>query len=240
MSDTISGYALSGKIGAGKTTICQMIIDYHGANKAAVASFAKPLKVLAVEILGRSIEKARDRKLLQAIGMGMRSSELREEGIPALISYLIQNHPTYIETSTMSIPEKGQLINSVLGYCDKHIWGYKDHWADQLPNTVKQMKAQGIQHVVIEDMRFINEHKVAKNLGLKSVRVECDEDIRLARLIARDGKYDPKVEEDSSEQEWPLIPFDLLLRTEDEEHVKKTVSYWVKGDSKEEIEITIS
>ena len=60
---------LVGKAGVGKTTIANILVEKYGFVRL---SFAAKLKEVAAEILGRPIDKTRDRLFLQTIGAAVR------------------------------------------------------------------------------------------------------------------------------------------------------------------------
>jgi hypothetical protein len=228
MTQKLKGIAMSGAIGAGKTTTCEKIIAY-APDRIAKASFAGPLKTLAVTALGRPLDKATDRKFLQNLGMGMRSDEIRKTGFQALCAFLEEGHPDFIANGPLRPEQHGLLVRSLWAYCEVNEWGYTDHWADQMAKHFNSLAEQGVEFVVIEDMRFVNEYAVIKGAGLVSLRVHCDDAVRIARLTARDGTYNAKMEEDISEKQWPLIPVDILLDTTNEEAVDEEVARIVQA-----------
>lgn len=53
-------------------------------------------------------------------------------------------------------------------------------------------RAEGIENVVIEDVRFVNEFLYFKRLGYKTILLSVNEDVQRDRIIQLYGKLDPK------------------------------------------------
>lgn len=61
-------------------------------------------------------------------------------------------------------------------------------WVDRTLETIS-----GLDNVFIDDLRRLNEYDALVNEGFKIIRVVADEDIRIQRLIARDGFCDTSI-----------------------------------------------
>jgi dephospho-CoA kinase len=76
----------------------------------------------------------------------------------------------------------------------------KDCWANYLINKIEK-SAFAKQNCVITDCRYLNELEIAKRHGFIPVRVVCADNVRLERLKARDGNFDPATFKHVSETE---------------------------------------
>lgn len=47
---------------------------------------------------------------------------------------------------------------------------------------------------MIDSLRFIDDVKLAKRMGFRTLRVTCDEKLRWARLASRGQTFDPKTD----------------------------------------------
>lgn len=70
----------------------------------------------------------------------------------------------------------------------------------------RERRAQVDGPVVVADMRHFNEAGFAWARGAFLVRVTVPEEVRVARLLERDGGYDPNWAQHESEIDIPLLP----------------------------------
>jgi hypothetical protein len=217
-----AGFALSGAIGAGKSTTTRDIISYYSERglTCEVVGFAGPLKVLAVKLLGRPINKATDRAFLQRLGMGFRSSILSDMGKESLFEYLVSGHPDWDSDGGGKNYDVGKRFNEHMSdFIHQRKWGYMNHWIDLFDENLNSLQSDIL---LVEDMRFVNEYEyLCGKLGFKSIRVECDQQIREERITVRDGVFSLDSESDASEREWKYIPHDVILRTDDRHGYKE-------------------
>lgn len=76
----------------------------------------------------------------------------------------------------------------------------KDCWTNYLLNQTEKPRYIK-EHCVITDCRYLNELEIAKQHGFIPVMVVCADDVRLNRLKARDGSFDPATFGHASETE---------------------------------------
>jgi dephospho-CoA kinase len=239
------GIAFTGPIGSGKTTAAKVVLDLLPASEGRMISFAAPLKELAVKLLGRPIDKKTDRKFLQALGMGMRSDVLKDMGFDVLVKYLDSHNPELDSRSRWVSPYKDATANKIhqdalcemidvrqklskaalLDFCFANpTWGNPKFWADKVREKLAALEAEGVRIVASDDMRFFNEYlAVCQGFGLKSVRLEVPEEVRRARLVERDGAFNPHMDNDVSELEHKFIPFEAKFDTS-EDHALESIS----------------
>lgn len=219
---TLQGIALTGPIGAGKTTIARAVLSLVPEGESQMVSFAAPLKELAVKLLGRPIDKAMDRKFLQALGMGMRSDVLKDMGFDTLASYIQKHNPVLrdlsLEDDDLSpalLRASGDATRALWEFCEVNpTWGNPKFWADQVTEKLKRLQADGVRLIASDDMRFFNEYlSVCKGAGVTSIRLTIDEQERQRRIIARDGSFNPNMDNDVSETEWRFIPYEAAFDT---------------------------
>lgn len=127
----VRNIAFSGKMCSGKTTLADYLVAEHGYTKV---SFADGVYKVAREIFGM---EAKDRQLLQRIGVGMRDID-------------------------------------------------REVWVNLLRRRVDGLAmfrgCFACDSFVCDDVRFLNEVEALQSWGWLVVRLECLEDIRLARV----------------------------------------------------------
>lgn len=203
--------ALFGPIGAGKTETANRIkMMYEGVE---VFSFASPFKKLAKEILGRDIEKAKDRMLLVHLGQGMRSDLIKFLGIMSLCQLLYKSADFTGLSKAEEFEITERLYLTIQRFTSENPnWGYQGFWIDYL---IKEIDASGCEIAVIDDMRFQAEYDALNQSGFSFAKVYAPDNIRESRLIVRDGKYNKGAEAHPSELEWPKFPVEEVIGTYD-------------------------
>ena len=109
------------------------------------------------------------------------------EGIKYIDRYLFGNQPKE--------RDRLQRIGEFFRSFDPDIW---------VKRTLETCEFE--DRVFIDDLRRENEYIALKNAGFKFVRIVADEDIRIKRLIERDGKCDVTLLYNSSENGCASIP----------------------------------
>ena len=198
----MSNIAIFGAIGAGKTTLAEAIVA--NGSGCEVLSFASPFKELAVAMLNRPLDKSTDRLFLANIGQGLRSDILKFMGLHYLREFILMSS---IELKCEDELARDQFVYRVFKTLDKFStdnpdWGHADFWLNLTLKKVAALNKAG-RTVVIDDLRFKHEFDVLKASGFEFIKVVCDQSAREARIIARDGKYNPDTEFHQSELEWP-------------------------------------
>lgn len=189
--------ALIGGMGAGKTTIGQYLVDNYSYE---LFGFADEVKRIAIMILKRSIDKAIDRTFLQDIGQLLKKS--RNE--------LTLNEYEKIWEWESNSNEFYEYRQNLLR---KDIIHQPDFYYNVLFENKDFQKAYKKGKAVIHDMRFLYPEAVRweADRSNKILLVNTPEEIRIKRLKSRDGKFDPKWLENSSEQDWPNILPDYII-----------------------------
>lgn len=215
------GFALSGQIGAGKSTLSRHIIDFYSRKdcKCEIVGFSKPLKDLAVKILERPINKATDRLLLQRLGMGMRSEVLGVLGLDSLINFVVKSHPDKALNKGLDRKKYMSTCIALEEYTEENKWGYANHWIDLFDKNLKNLESDIL---LVEDMRFLNEYEyLCEGLKFVSLRVHVAQDIRRKRILERDGFFNPNMDKDVSESEFRYIPCHYSFRMDLEDGYKE-------------------
>lgn len=195
--------ALFGGIGAGKSFASQCIKD--NLPNTEILSFAKPMKVLAEEILKRPINKSTDRLFISHLGQSLKSEELKFMGWKYLYEFMILSSKDlrFSDDNDRYLFNKNLHINLKDFITNNPNWGYENFWTDFVINEINNLKEKNI---IIDDLRFKHEYNALINNGFKIYKVTCPEEVRVARIIARDGKFNPQSDLHPSELEWPKFP----------------------------------
>lgn len=88
-----------------------------------------------------------------------------------------------------------------------------DYWVHQLLSKLADDQSLAGPWVV-DDVRFLNEAALLRAHGFRVVQVRTPQEVCIARVTARDGRFDPAWLQDRSEQEWKRI--------EAEDHISGT------------------
>lgn len=83
----------------------------------------------------------------------------------------------------------------------------KECWTHYVMRQVEKL-SPGTK-VVITDCRYLNELHIAQSYGFKPIVVECMEELRIERLIARDGSFNPATLKHISETELDQLDTDM-------------------------------
>jgi len=209
--------AIIGQMGSGKTTLANKLVkEFSNIEKK---SFATPLKEIAVEILGRPINKEIDRKFLQHL------SEPLKMDFNSNVEYseIFYDYCQSIKKlSQLSGVDEIKIYNVVSKY-DSSPQFFTEQFLDFSNNH--------LEIVALDDMRFLEvEYKVLKNrCNLYTVLLDTDLEICKQRIIERDGSFDDKWLEHKSEQEFKDIPFNFCIHNNDEKFEKILIDKIAKG-----------
>lgn len=200
---------LGGSIASGKTTISNKLVEEYGYKRFSIAA---PLKQIAKEVLGRELDKAKDRELLQYIGNNLK------------FAYDMDRTTEWIKQSECLSEALNQQSNFDLLYTEEFWinWLFKsDDFKKYYMDTFKQNKDFKI---IIDDFRFPSEEKYIKNwfsheykIGCNQgyqydfVMLHCEQEEIIKRCMNIYGKYDPKWFEDISELERGRINFNKII-----------------------------
>lgn len=83
----------------------------------------------------------------------------------------------------------------------------KECWTYHVMRQVEKLSPS--IRVVITDCRYLNEMQIAQSYGFKPIMVECLEELRIERLIARDGSLNPATLRHISETELDRLGTDI-------------------------------
>lgn len=184
--------AFSGKIASGKTTqaklmASQNVFEFHSFGNGIRKCFNDWFK----PVLGRDIDKVKDRNLLEYIGAYARDfyglikvefdeeQYLKDNGLSHLIEE--DNNPFWLMHLWLS--DQIDLIY------DNH----DDDWQVSLDTDDFWIRLEfatfSSSDIVIDDCRYPNELEALKCAGFKIVRLNADEDVCAERAIKRDGGF---------------------------------------------------
>lgn len=188
--------AFVGKMGSGKTTLAQI---FQGMHKYETFSFAKEVKRVGEMILGRSIDKSLDRKLLQQIGQLLKMP----------FSAMTPEQSMEVTSWTMECKEFSDYFynNPHQEYLQTPEYYYRVlESSTRFQNKCDQMRA------VIDDCRFPKEVELLRKKGnFLIVKLEVAERTRLERLYRSYGNMGIELLLDPSEAEIDSIEADLTI-----------------------------
>lgn len=138
-----------------------------------VLSFASPVKEIVQRIVEREIDKSKDRKLITQVGQYLKGIE------PITDDDLLRK----VNKAIPDLHRNDAYFN-------------KDVWAKLLLEKVKPGK-----RYVIDDLRFHVEYYQLMRKNATIALIECLRNVCEARLVERDGGFDPKIWETPSELE---------------------------------------
>jgi dephospho-CoA kinase len=191
---------LIGGMGSGKTYIANKLSEKAGYN---VFPFAGTIKNMLSVIKGRKLDKSLDRVDMQKLGEYLRTPLTKEN---------------YDEIST----QIGKWMFQSREFRDWYSYNQgqahqSNFWINMLYNDPIFAQNLCSSNVVIDDMRMVRENSSMKyfceinNVDSLTVLVNVPKNIRINRLIERDGTFEPKWLENSSEQEHMNIVPDLIV-----------------------------
>lgn len=198
--------AIYGPIGAGKTTVANLIKNncQKNSKSAKVFSLASILKDISKDILGRELVKSKDRPVLSLVGQAAKIIRTKED----YEEFFLKFESVAVDVKRDDSYEVAE--NLFLGLQNL---GHPQVWIRELN---KKVDLENMSVSLIDDMRFFEEEKFFRENGWKIVKIEVDQETREKRLILRDGVYNPKHELDHSEKEWPKFVPDFKVRNYDE------------------------
>ncbi len=92
----------------------------------------------------------------------------------------------------------GEKLREIDPYC----------WINYLHKEIERERPKA---AVITDCRYKNEYEEALKFGFTPVFIECDDDIRLERLYARDGRYPKDVEAKHKTEDFKWLSEDIYI-----------------------------
>jgi dephospho-CoA kinase len=185
--------ALAGKMGSGKTTIVEKLLENISAQKLAIAN---PLKEEIVKYKltpDGVLNKSRDRNILQSYGQ-LRRGELESFFIDKGMVKKINNKAWILYSDTYE--------EECIGECNENYW---------INLTAEKIIQMSDKNILIDDVRRINEAIILKKLGFTIIKIACPEEIRKQRLLEKYGKVEEKLLNDISEIDIDNIQFDYTV-----------------------------
>jgi len=178
-----------GEMASGKTQLAQYFLEKYGGQKV---SFADALKKDVVDfdlIVDGKIQKPRDRKVMQDYGQLRRAEGLEFD---------INGHNLKNKNGIF-------LLDGVeKGLCRP------DHWLNMGLMKALELEQQNINSV-FDDIRFPNEVKALMKHNFIIIRTYATKEVRIQRLLSRDGGYNEKDFADSSETETAYLPINYMI-----------------------------
>lgn len=196
---------IAGAMGAGKTTLANLLVEQHGYHRL---SFADPIRYLTQLLVGRAIDKKHDRPTLQRVGRAGRSPEwqgidtplstAREARTRALAEFIFpEADEARIEALHRALYEEGYSYG----------WGHPDYWIQRWQRDYSRAP----HPVALDDCRFPSEGEFLRRSGFFMVRLDVPLPERQRRIIGRDGHWDPAWTNDPTEIHVNEIPVHLAL-----------------------------
>lgn len=194
-----------GSMGSGKTTLAKVLaqsFDYIHY------SFAKEVKDIFQLIYQRPIDKAKDREILQKIGVIFKKkrSELERDDYYQLQSWINESVDFlkyYLNELILSPVDDWESD-------DFHSIHTSSFYLDKLLSIAGSNLDQN--KVVVDDMRFLVESQhMSENEGAIIIRLDCDQEEIVKRLTERDSTFKKEWLDDVSEIEWKQIKPDFTI-----------------------------
>lgn len=203
--------ALFARMGSGKSELAKRLVEEFGAKKVALGDALKQQVIQFNLTPDGKIDKARDRGTLQDYGQ-FRRAENRgfkfHNGEAKLVELEVVRRKWDEAFLLRDTGNPKYQARTDIGFA------YPDFWVDILAPEVGRLTREGIA-IVNDDIRRPNEWQAFKDWGFTMVKVHVDEEIRIQRLIARDGAYDPSRINDISEAEIDNLSYDVLIDNND-------------------------
>lgn len=197
--------AFAGPMGAGKTTLADVLVARSGYKRL---SFAEPLRYLTTTLIGRPIDKRLDRSTLQRVGGSARNVAWRNIDTPLEAARQERAHKLALEIFPQAEPERIEaLFRSLYEEGYSYGWGDPNYWIQRW----KRDYLRAPRPVTVDDCRFPIEGAYLQRLGFFLVRLEVPLEERKRRIIARDGAWDDAWSKDATEALVDDIPVNLTL-----------------------------
>jgi len=175
--------SIIGGMGSGKTTIAQHFVQNYDYT---AFSFAEEVKMIAVMILKRPIDKGIDRPFLQNIGewLKMPYEQLTDSIKSQIISWINYSN------DFKEYWEKNK--NKVFHPC---------YYVDKIVENDNFKRAVDKRKAIFHDQRFLVEESALDYFSFKTVYLDVPLNIRISRMIERDSNFKEDWLSNSSEQQ---------------------------------------
>lgn len=175
--------SIIGGMGSGKTTIAQYFVQNYDYTPF---SFAEEVKMIAVMILKRPIDKGIDRPFLQNIGewLKMPYDQLTDSIKSQIISWINYSN------DFKEYWEKNK--NKVFHPC---------YYADKIVEDENFKRAVDKRKAIFHDQRFLVEESALDYFSFKTVYLDVPLNTRISRMIERDSKFKKEWLDNLSEQQ---------------------------------------
>lgn len=194
-----------GKMGSGKTTASKFLNLARGFRKESLASTLKEIAELREE-----------ERYLREGKLHEYAFELLPDPVYAQ-AFLTYNHPLYGSFAATPVSALVRLWQSDLSNSEDLRELYQRLGTDSgrfiKPAIWIDHFARNLQDgdVVVDDIRFVNEGEALKKLGFLNVKLVVPEEVRIERLLERDGEFVAGRQQHSSETELEEIVPDILI-----------------------------
>ena len=192
--------AFAGAMGAGKTTVADLLVREH---RYARLSFAEPLRYLTTTLIGRPIDKKLDRGTLQRVGGAARSTDWRRIDTPLESARL--ERAELLARHIFPAAEREQIDALYAALYDEgysYGWGDVGYWMQRW----RRDYLRAPKPVTVDDCRFPVEGTFLNRLGFFIVKLDVPLEERKRRIIARDGGWDEAWGKDATEAMVDDIP----------------------------------
>jgi dephospho-CoA kinase len=180
MTNKYKKIAMCGKIASGKTSIAKFLSKYHGYEFHSFGNGIRDcFNSVFKEVIGRGIDKTKDRKLLEYIGTLGRDNSYKdhelekewskENDVNILIFYALEK---WIENERKILFKTDDVGD--------------EFWIKRELTNINSDLA------VIDDCRYPNEFTKLKDDGYIIIRLNCNKKTAAERARVRDGDFDLK------------------------------------------------
>lgn len=201
--------AFAGPAGSGKTTWANYLVKTYGYQRERFAAtiydgLSQIFGITEAEILA---DKNFWRPVLQAFGTGVvRNPEARDWDSGKILNRLLQDVGSLGRATLYTYDN----LERTRKHFKTHVYGTPDAFIQLTTQRIRENFAPEAA-IALDDCRFVNEAAGLRDHGFLLVRLSCSQETCLERLRRRDGKADPRVFEDPSEREWPLLQADYEI-----------------------------
>lgn len=183
-----------GNPGSGKTVLAQNLEREYGYK---ILSFATPLKKIGESLLGRKINKAKDRLFIINLSEILKGYHPINDELTYHACGVVDEYSVSCTALQLNLAlEKFNLLE---------IFGKEYFFVKALIDKI------GSDNYVIDDLRFKYEYDTMKAFEFKFVYLDAPEDVCEERLIKRDGGCDPKIWTKQSETEHRGFDYDARI-----------------------------